>query len=155
MTTFDMGAAEALKDRLPIRIFLDLLTRIFDCTDYHRSVEEFVQNRVGDILQSATSGSQNQLLIQPVTIENWGKRTWIVVDVNHNTYNWYITHNFKNNKLAVYQLYLDKDRKFMTIRRNKTLYLRINQRVAELHRLNGFEVRPPYYTDYSEGADPI
>jgi hypothetical protein len=52
---------------------------------------------------------------------------------------WYSAHNFENNKLVVYRTLLRQ------ARRNKTLDLRINQRVAELQRLNGFKVRFFYF----------
>ena len=109
MATFDSGPAEALKLRLPIRIFLDPLTKIFDCTDYYRSIGDFVHNQVRDILQAATPESQIQLLIRLLVVENWGKRTWIVLDVNHNNYDWYTAHNLGNNKLAIYRVHFHKD----------------------------------------------
>lgn len=155
MNTFDEDATEALRERLPIRVFLDPLTRLFDGTDYHGSVEAFVQNQVRDILRSATPDSQCQPLLRPLAIEIWGKRTLIVVDVNHYTYDWHTAHDLASNKIAVYRLGLEKDGKHTSIRRDKALDLRVNQKVAELHRLNGNQIHPPYLADHSPGADPI
>jgi hypothetical protein len=155
MITLDEDVTKALRDQLPIRVFLDPLTRLFDGTDCRGSVEGFVQNQVRDILRSVAPDSQCQPLLRPLAIEIWGRRTLIVVDVNHFAYDWHTAHDLARNKLGVYRLGLDKDGKYATIRRDKALDRRVNQKVADLHRLNGDQIHPPYIADQSPGADPI
>merc|ERR1712093_668534 len=154
MNTFDEITTNALRDQRPIRLFLNPLTRLFDSTDYRGSVEAFVQNQLGDILRSAIVDTECQLLLQPLAIEIWGRRTLIVVDVNYYGYDWHTAHDLKTNMLEVYRLVLEKEGKNAAIRRDKTLDLRVNRQGAELHRLNGV-LRPPYLADHSPGADPV
>lgn len=51
----------------------------------------------------------------------------MVLDVNYDTYDWYSAQLRKQQKLAVYRLNLDKDGKPATIKRNRTLDLRITR----------------------------
>ena len=151
MHTFDEAAAKALGDRLPLRVFLDPLSRDF-APDYAQSVESFLQGQITDIFQSGTSES---LLIKLLAVEIWGKRVLIVFDVNHQTYNWDTAHDISKNSLPVFRFKLDKDKKNASITRDKALDQRVNFTIAELHRRNGYDTYPPYVADHSRGADPL
>ncbi|RDL31539.1 uncharacterized protein BP5553_09748 [Venustampulla echinocandica] len=153
MHAFDEEARKALKDRLPFRVFLDPLAQDF-AADYLRSAQQFVHGQIRDIFQSESPGP-NSLLLQLLAVEIWGRRIFIVLDVNHDTYDWDTAHNTLENNLPVFRFKLHKDKKRGNITRDKALDRRVNNRIAELHRLNGLDVRPPYLADHSPGADPI
>ncbi|KAF4632695.1 hypothetical protein G7Y89_g5432 [Cudoniella acicularis] len=153
MSSLNDGVAKALEDQSPIRIFLDPLTSLFDSTDYRRSVDQFVQNQVRDILQSSTPN--NKPLLRLLVIEIWGKRTFIVVDVNHHAYDSHTAHDPSKNNLVVYRIKVRRDGGCVMISRDTRLDRRVNERVADLHRLNGVNASPPYLADHSPGADPI
>lgn len=60
-------------------------------------------------------------------------------------------HEKQNNKLPVYLVNLkQRDRPFM--RRAPKFDIMINRMVREMHRLNGYEVRPPYCVDHGAGV---
>ena len=157
MNTFDEEAAKALEAQLPIRLFLDPLCRDFDRTDYVKSVELFIERDVREKVQSATPESETETppLLRLLAVQVWGKRILIVLDVNHDAYNWDTAHHLSNNRLPVFRFILDKDRKRATIARAKALDSRVNHTIAKVHRLNGTAVHPPYLEDHSPGADPI
>ena len=39
--------------------------------------------------------------------------------------------------------------------RASDLDIRVNERIAQLHNLNGTIARPPYMADHTQGAEPV
>ncbi|KAL3418458.1 hypothetical protein PVAG01_10174 [Phlyctema vagabunda] len=146
--TIDTKSAEALKDDTPMRVFYYPKACDFDVVNLAKSI----QQKLDDIVQSFPSTAHHDSSHRFLAAECWGTRIAIVFDVNHDRYDWETAHSPAENKLPVFRLQPTKPTNLV---RDTSLDVRINDRIAQLHNLNGFSTRPPYIADHTQGADPV
>lgn len=144
-----MQSAEALKDDTPMRIFYYPKACDFDGV---LNLAKSIQQKLDDIVRSFPSTSHHGSSHRFLAAECWGRRIAIVFDVNHGRYDWETAHSLAENRLPVFRLQPTQPTNLV---RDSSLDVRINDRIAQLHNLNGFSTRPPYIADHTEGADPV
>jgi hypothetical protein len=144
----DEKSAEALNKATPMRILYNPKACDFDDTNLANSI----QQKLHEIVQSLPSGNHPRPILRFLAAERWGRRILIVFDINHRRYNWETAHILAENDLPVFQL---KSTNTTNLIRDTDLDGRVNERIAQLHNLNGTITRPPYITDHTQGADPV
>ncbi|TAQ84305.1 hypothetical protein B7494_g7366 [Chlorociboria aeruginascens] len=147
--TTDKMSAKALAEDIPMRIFYSPKACDFDRTNLANSI----QQKLHDIVQSLSSGTPSQPAYRFLAAELWGRRIQIVFDVNHHKYEYETAHILAENNLPVFRL--QSATNAASLIRDTDLDIRVNERIAQLHNLNGTKARPPYIADHTQGADPV
>lgn len=122
------------------RIVINCRTNHLDAGNYRSSVYEIVSEVFPEW--------EHDPRILFLAIEIWSERTFIVVDINRNDYNYDTAHKCKNI-LPVYVLRKHgKPRRWVLIRwpqQDESLM----RQIADLHNVNGFDVATPFLENHN------
>lgn len=146
------GDSTLLPRGTPIRILFDIPTKSLEISDRFASARECVDENIPALFAPYSADSTPVPLdTRLVAVEIRGKHTFAILDSSHSDYDFFTARERQHNNLPVYLVDL-KQRDRPLVRRAPKFDRMINNMVGEMHRLNGYEVRTPYYLDYGAGV---
>lgn len=132
---------EILKSSMAQRIIIKVQTKILDSQDYRGSAYRIVSEIFPDWERDSR--------ILFLAIEIWGERVFLVIDVNHNDYNFKTAH--KSTAIlpvSVLREHRRSERGWNLIRWPQE-DRPIAKTVADLHNANGFDVPTLFLANYN------
>ncbi|KFX87058.1 hypothetical protein V490_08586 [Pseudogymnoascus sp. VKM F-3557] len=136
-------AEKHLPRDIPIRVLADISTSSLESIDKFQEVRNLLDEVIPIIFQDPTADTSAPVDVNLLAIEIRGKHTFAIFDAHHEAYDFLTAHEPENNQLSVYRVRIKK-RSMPWIGRAPNFDQMINGIVSELHRLNGYEVQPPY-----------
>ena len=134
----------------PVRVFFDITTSSLESGDRFKEVRDLIDEALPVIFKDPAAETDVPVDVNLLAIEIRSTFTFAIIDAHHDAYDFLTAHERQNNQLPVYRVSLRK-RGLPLFRRYPPLDGPINVIVSELHRLNGYEVQPPYIRDYILG----
>ncbi|OBT67160.1 hypothetical protein VE03_02683 [Pseudogymnoascus sp. 23342-1-I1] len=134
----------------PIRVLADISTSSLETSDKFREVRDLLDEVIPVIFKDPTAETDAPVEVNLLAIEIRGRHTFAIFDANYDDYDFLTAHEVNNNQLPVYSVRLKK-RGMTRFGRAPKLDEMINGIVSELHRLNGYDVQPPYTRDHMLG----
>ncbi|KAJ5154841.1 uncharacterized protein N7500_010280 [Penicillium coprophilum] len=113
-------------------------TKSLDSQDYRLSAT--------GVVSEVFPGWENDPRVLPVAFDVWEERTFIVVDINHQDYDFDTAHKIKK-VFPVYVLRNGKKRGWALIRWPKEDGP-LGDRVMDLHNAHGWDAKPPFLGDH-------
>lgn len=113
---------------------------------YHAEPDSVIIEHALSILD--ISGAQTLYLAR----EDWGRTIQFVFDVFHASYDFTTAHGIHDIAVVVVSLGGKNERRWFASRPQQQ---EVNETVAHIHDLNGWETRPPYLANHVNGAIPV
>lgn len=126
-----------------IRVLFDISTSSLESVDKFEEVRDLINKTPPVIFKDPAADSYVPPGLNLLAIEIRGRHTFAILDAHYDDYDFLTAHEKENNQLPVYNVRLKKHHMPIFGRALK-LDEMINRIVSKLHRLNGYEVQPPY-----------
>lgn len=139
-------SAKHLPRDMPIRVLADISTSSLESYDKFAEVRRLLDEVIPVIFRDPTTDTDVPVDVNLLAIEIRGRNTFAIFDAHHEAYDFLTAHEPKNNQLPVYRVRINRY-SMPWIGRAPNFDQMINEIVSELHRLNGYEVQPPYCRD--------
>lgn len=133
-----------------IRVLFDISTGSLESVDKFEEVRDLINKTLPVIFKDPAADTFVPPDLNLLAIEIRGRHTFAILDAHHDAYDFLTAHEKDNNQLPVYNVRLKKHCSPIFGRAPK-LDEMINGIVSKLHRLNGYEVQPPYIRDCTLG----
>jgi hypothetical protein len=84
--------------------------------------------------------------------ENWGRTIIYLLDIFHESYIFESAHHVCDMTVIMVSLGGRNEKKWLALPAEKK---QVNEGIAKLHNLNGWDTRPPYFANHDRGAVPV
>ena len=130
-----------LVQRNPVRVLVIVrkLNKFFECSD--ASIKEIALQHL------------HEKDAKTLVIAKWPSVTTMVFDLFNNEYDFQKAHN--TDVMDVIAIDLGPKQNPKIVKMSDPKKKEVNASVAEFHRLNGFEVQPPFLEDHRDGKVPV
>lgn len=140
MANLSVIQRDIFNDNLAKRLVIKVNTRTLNAQNYLGSAKEIIS----EILPNWDSDPRVLFLC----VDVWSERSFLVIDINHHNYDFGKAHQ-DETIFPVYVLQRRGKRREWAMTRWPPEDKSLSDELAELHRVNGYDVTPPFLEDHT------